>query len=354
MWEDQVDDATDDASDVTETLRYAIMTYGSDISVDAIVDRMERGDISIPIFQRQYVWTAVQASRFVESLLLGLPVPGIFLFREPDTRKHIVVDGQQRLRTLQSYYQGVFPDGKPFRLSGVSAAYSGQAYRDLVDSARRELDDYLVHATIFQQIKPDDDDLSSVYDVFQRINTGGTPLQPQEIRACIYRGELNDLLSELAADPFWRQLYLSQNGRRKDEEIILRFLALLDRAEQYEHPMQKFLNRFMAENQDPTDSRRDDFRQVFEKTVREVAEVLGASALRPEKNLNVAVTDATLVGLAHRLDRGPVVDKEQLKAAHQRLLSALEHEELYRTGTTTKEKLERRIELARAEYEAVQ
>lgn len=352
MWEDRIDDATDDASDVPGTLRYGIMSYGSDMPVDAIVDRMERGDIFVPLFQRKYVWTAVQASRFVESLLLGLPVPGIFLFREPDTRKHMVVDGQQRLRTLQCYHHGAFPDGRQFRLSGVSKAYSGQAYRDLADSDRRELDDSLIHATIFQQIEPDDD-RSSIYDVFERLNTGGTPLQPQEIRACIYRGKLNDLLSELAANPFWRQLYLSQNSRKKDEEIILRFLALLYRAEQYERPMKQFLNRFMEENRNPTDSRREDFRQVFAKTVREVAEVLGAGALRPEKSLNVAVADATLVGLAHRLDRGPIVDKEQLKLAHQRLLSVFEHEQLYRTGTTDKGKLERRLELARAEYEAV-
>lgn len=345
-----VEDATDD--DGPMSLRYAIMSYGSDMPVDGIVGRMERGDIFVPPFQRKYVWTPRQASRFVESLLLGLPVPGIFLFREPDTRKHMVVDGQQRLRTLQHYYGGTFPNGRAFRLSGVSTQLEGQAYRDLTDSDRRELDDSLVHATIFEQMEPGDD-RSSIYDVFERLNTGGTHLRPQEIRACLYRGGLNDLLFELAAEPSWRQLYLSQNSRKKDEEIILRFLALVYRAEEYERPMKRFLSRFMEENRHPTDEQREEFRQVFVKTVGEVAGVLGPKALRPEKSLNVAVTDATLVGLAHRLKRGPIVDKGGLEAAHKELLLALGKEELYRTGTTDKKRLERRIELARLQYEEV-
>jgi uncharacterized protein with ParB-like and HNH nuclease domain len=97
--------------------KYLINSYGADYTVDSLVQRMEREDIYIPDFQRGYVWTITQASKFIESLLLGLPVPGIFLSKDRD-RKLVVIDGQQRLRTLQRFYNGVF-DERVFKLHNV-------------------------------------------------------------------------------------------------------------------------------------------------------------------------------------------------------------------------------------------
>ncbi len=88
--------------------KYAITSYGADYPVDGLVKRLIARDIFIPPFQRGYVWTLTQASRFVESLLLGLPVPGIFLSRDIENQKLMVIDGQQRLRTLQYFYEGIF------------------------------------------------------------------------------------------------------------------------------------------------------------------------------------------------------------------------------------------------------
>ena len=349
---EEVQDATEDEGDVPADLRHALMSYGADLRVDAIVERIEREDIVVPSFPGRPAWTPTQASRFVESLLLGLAVPGVYLFMEPDTRRHLVVDGQQRLRTLHDYYKGTFADGSKFRLSGVSTQFSGRGYWNLQDGDRRELDDSLIHATIFEQVEPGGD-RSSIYDVFERLNTGRTYLKPQEIRMCLYRGRLNELLSELAVNPSWRQLSVARNSRKRDEEIILRCLALVYRTKEYECPMKFFLNRFMEENRNPTDERREEFRQVFMKTVGEVAEVLGPGALRPEGSLNVAVTDATVVGLAHRLGRGPILDKAGLEVAHAKLLSALRQAGLYRTGTTGKERLQKRLELARVHYAEV-
>lgn len=114
-----VDDPLDGDEELGDALRYAITSYGADMPVDSIVRRLERGDIFVPSFQRNYVWSQKQASRFLESLLLGLPVPGIFLFKEPHNRKLMVVDGQQRLATLERFYAGLF-NGKKFVLTGVS------------------------------------------------------------------------------------------------------------------------------------------------------------------------------------------------------------------------------------------
>ena len=347
-----IEDPRDGDDEIGGIIRYSISSYGADMPVDGIVDRLKREDIFIPPFQREFVWTHAQASRFIESLLIGLPVPGIFMFKEPDSRKLMVVDGQQRLRTLQCFHDGILR-GREFSLLGVSEEFSGKTYRSLADEDRRDLDDSILHATIFQQDHPGDD-RSSIYSIFERLNTGGIPLQPQEIRACVYRGKLNELLSRLAENQHWKRVYGPASVRKKDEEIILRFFALYYSLEEYERPMKKFLNDFMENHRDLDDDLSAQFRSRFEGTIATVAEVLESGALRPERNLNVSVADAVLVGLAHRLDHGPIQDPDALRTAHARLLETLRREELYTSGTTSKERVRKRIELARAEYEAVE
>ena len=88
-------------------VEYSISSYGADYPVDGLVKRMAEDAIYIPSFQRGYVWNIYRASRFVESLLLGLPVPAIFLSREERSQRLLVIDGQQRLRTLEYFYAGV-------------------------------------------------------------------------------------------------------------------------------------------------------------------------------------------------------------------------------------------------------
>ena len=350
--ETRIEDPRNGDDEIGGIIRYSISSYGADMPVDGIVDRLNREDIFIPPFQRNFVWTHTQASRFIESLLIGLPVPGIFMFKEPDSRKLMVVDGQQRLQTLQCFHDGVLR-GREFRLLGVSEEFSGKTYRSLTDEDRRDLDDSILHATIFQQDRPGDD-RSSIYSIFERLNTGGIPLQPQEIRACVYRGKLNDLLSILADNRHWKKIYGSASIRKKDEEIILRFFALYHSMEKYERPMKKFLNDFMESHRNLDDDLSEQFRSKFEGTIATVAEVLGPEALRPERNLNVSVADAVLVGLAHRLECGPILNPDALPATNDRLLEMLRREDLYTSGTTNKERVKRRIELARTEYGKVE
>ena len=346
-----VDDPIGDDEEIAQIFRYRITSYGADMLVDGIVRRLKQDAIFIPGFQRKFVWTNTQASRFIESLLLGLPVPGIFLFREPTTRRLMVVDGQQRLLSLRHFYEGIIR-GREFRLVGLLSEFLGKIYRALSAESKRDLDDSIVHATIFQQDHPTSD-RSSIYSVFERLNTGGSPLQPQEIRACVYRGKLNDLLSSLAKDTHWRAVYRSENPRRKDEEIILRFLALYHDMSRYQRPMKKYLNDFMQEHQNPSDSLCEKLRRTFETTIKAVDKILRPEALRPERALNVSVADAVLVGLAHRLDKGPIREPQALKAANDRLIDCLRKEELYTIGTINKDRVERRISLAVREYDLV-
>ena len=346
-----LDDPIGNDEEIGQSFRYGITSYGADMPVDGLVKRLERDTILIPQFQRKFVWTYSQASRFIESLLLGLPVPGIFLFKEPKSRKFMVVDGQQRLLSLYHFYQGTLRH-REFRLIGVAPEFMRKTYRSLTPESRRDLDDSIIHATIFQQDHPTAD-RSSIYSVFERLNTGGSPLQPQEIRACVYRGKFNDLLSMLAKNTHWRTVYRSENTRKKDEEIILRFLALYHDLSNYKRPMKQFLNEFMEKHLDSSDDLLERFRRIFETTIETVDNVLNPESLRPERALNVSVSDAVLVGLAHRLDKGTISQPRALRAANDRVIQHLKREELYRTGTTNKDRVEKRISLACSEYASV-
>ena len=135
----------------------------------------------------------------------------------------MVVDGQQRLRTLQYFYDGVFEE-KKFRLTGVRDEWNGKSYEELSPSDKLKLDDSTVHATIFQQDEPKDSQ-KSLYFVFERINSGGIRLSPQEIRNCIADGPLLRCIREMNDDATWRQVFGDKrNARVKDQELILRFL----------------------------------------------------------------------------------------------------------------------------------
>ena len=206
------DEAVDDLDEVSEVMpaSFAITSYGADYPVDGLVKRVKGGDIIVPLFsrapeegqttvgfQREFVWKKSQADRFIESLLLGLPVPSIFLVKEPNG-KFLVLDGQQRLRTLQSFYDGIF-EGIEFKLSGVQTQWIGKTYSTLHPEDRRRLDNSILHAIIVRQDEPNEDQ-SSIYLIFERLNSGGTILQPQEIRVALYHGEFAALLGELNKD----------------------------------------------------------------------------------------------------------------------------------------------------------
>jgi len=311
----------EDVSDELLPIQYSITSYGADYPVDSLVKRMTNGSIYVPKFQRGYVWNIKQASRFIESLLLGLPVPGIFLAKEQDTQKLLVIDGQQRLRTIEYFYEGNFkPTEREFKLQGISPKFEGLTYKTLSEEDRRGLDDSIIPATVVKQDEPSDDD-SSIYQIFERLNTGGVKLQPQEIRACIYHGEFNELLAEMNNNQAWRNIYGSVDKRMKDQELILRFLALYFEGKHYQKPMKGFLNKFMGENRYFKKYSSEKIKEVFYNTIETAYKYLGDKAFKPKKQLNAAVFDAVMVGLSKRLENGTINNQKSVKSIYQNLLS---------------------------------
>ncbi len=310
-----------------------VLTYfGTDFDIHGLVRRLENGDVVVPTFdpsqdtgsglegfQRRFVWRKPQMDRFIESLLLGYPVPGIFLVQGPDKRL-LVLDGQQRLRTLHAFISNLYREN-PYVLENVGDQFHRLSYPKLPDDMRREFDNTFIHATIVRHDESPEG-YRGVYQLFERLNTGGTNLQPQEIRVALFHGRYVELLRALNEVPEWRDLYGKRSERLKDQELILRYLAMLhDRAE-YSRPLKIFLNDFLDRNQDASAKRCKDDRELFTSAVQLISSDIGPRAFRPVRNLNAAFVEAVLVGVAERLRSGGTPPKEgELESAFDALVA---------------------------------
>lgn len=352
----------EDVLDVNEAeevipYNYAITAYGADYPVDGLVQRLRAGNILVPLFsgpgdagsdlarfQREYVWTKLQADRFIESLLLGLPVPGIFLVKEADGIL-LVLDGHQRLKTLQAFYDNRW-EGGPFRLEGVQERFENLVYEKLEPEDKRRLDDSIIHATIVRQDVPSDDQ-SSVYLIFERLNSGGTSLQPQEIRVALYHGEFVRVLTTLNNYPAWRTLFGKKSRRLKDIELILRFFAFYHYSAQYSRPMKGFLNAYMATNRHLKRQPAKQLTTLFQGTVDAIASAIGTYAFKPYGSLNAAVFDSVMVGVARRLEnRGPITSTKSLAAAYRKLTQSGGYVSASERATADEESVKSRLALA--------
>lgn len=335
----------DESENESIDFRYVITSYGADYPVDSLMKRIKDNVIFIPPFQRQFVWSMNEASKFIESLILGLPVPGIFLSKEKETNRLLVVDGQQRLLSLYYFYQGYFQK-IPFKLQNVQEDLLGLSYATLKPSDRLRLDDSIIHATVVRQEEPDDSE-SSVYQIFERLNSGGRALKPQEIRACIYYGEFNELLTELVKYHSWRLIFGKKSDiRLKEEELILRFLSLLYDRNNYEKPLKGFLNSFMSKNQDLKMISKESFVEIFKKTFDFITETLGSKPFRIKRNLSLGAFDAISIGVAERLKLGKIKDRTEFVEKYNSLIENSDFISLVQGGTSDEKNVITRINMA--------
>jgi hypothetical protein len=359
--EELVDDL--DPADEVIPFTYSITSYGADYPVDSLIKRIENKDIIVPTFgqqlakdseivgfQRDYVWPRPKADRFIESLLLGLPVPGIFLVKEP-SGVLLVLDGHQRLYTLRAYYEGVI-HGTEYRLANVQERFEGKRYKDLDIEDRRRLDDSIIHATIVRQDEPKEDQ-SSIYVIFERLNAGGVNLQPQEVRVALYHGEFVQVLRELNDFDKWRALYGRKSRRLKDMELILRFFALLYYAGEYQSPMKDFLNRYMATNRRLERQSEEELKAIFGQTTTILSEAIGQRAFRPRTAVNAAVVDSLMTGVATRLAQGPIRDRQQFKQQYDSLIKNMEYTGAVESGTSQEANVATRLKLAKQAFATV-
>jgi hypothetical protein len=352
--EPEIDEVLDEDDEVVP-FQYAISTTPRDYDVLSLVNRLKAGDIVIPQFQRGYVWSLKEASRFIESLLFGLPVPNIFLSVEPDTERLLVVDGRQRLSTLQYFYNGIWPFTKrefAIKGTGEKGKYEGRTYSSLSEADRRKLDNALLPAFIIKQDQPSEDN-SSIYHVFERLNTSGVSLTPQEIRAAIYHGQFSDLLKEFNGNKLWREIYGPENKFMRDQELILRFFAFYFNSNKYDAPMKEFLNKFMAGNRDLTKFPKGTLHQLFTNSIAAIYGAVGRRAFRPSRAINTAVFDAVMVGIAKRLERGAISSLPDLRIRYSELLSNEKFLEITQHSTGHPTNVDQRLKIATEAFSSV-
>lgn len=239
----------DDDEDLSEGGLYPYDPTQSDIDIreetpsvyELVVRRYDFGDLIIdPEFQRNFVWDKVRMSRFIESIILNFPIPSFYL-NETREGKQIVVDGLQRITTLQRFMRD------EFRLQGLHAMsyLNGKTFSDLKTMPggfRAKVENKKLNVFLIKPSVP----VEVVYDIFNRINTGGLNLNRQEIRNCLFIGKGTHLLAELAKNPFFLAATAGKISpkRKKDQETVLRCLAflVLDYEQYYKGNMSLFLD----------------------------------------------------------------------------------------------------------------
>lgn len=261
-------------------VEYDITTSPRDLTPANIVDMIDSGIIEIPLFQRNYVWDIKKASKLVESLILGLPIPELFFYSEGDENNtYKIIDGQQRFLSIYFFVKGRFPKNTDSRFlirNGINEGESLEAllpnndiFRDftlhLNDGDAQKKSRYhgkkfttldrdtqikfrlrrFLRTVVVRQNKPNDNS-SSMFEIFNRLNTGGTPLNHQEIRASLYYCEFYKMLVDLNSREEWRELLgkPTQDLHCTDIELILRSMALLENGDEYAPKMSSFLNAF--------------------------------------------------------------------------------------------------------------
>jgi hypothetical protein len=289
-----------------------LATQSLDLSIEALVARIGRNGLILqPEFQRDYVWSAAKASALVESVLMRIPLPVVYL-AETAEGDWEVVDGQQRLTSLYSFVVGRFPDGTSFKLgqTNVRSDTKGKAFKDLSKADQNAILNYTLRAVILQ--KESHPDLK--FEVFERLNCGSVQLKDAELRNCMYRGPYNDMLNDLAGNPFLLKIRHAEtpHKRMEDRQLILRFFAMKRNSHlNFKGGMKQFMNREMIAYRHAAPSEIAALKSMFATAIECAWTVFGPNAFRRwstgddrspegqwESKLNVALWDTILYTFA--------------------------------------------------------
>lgn len=344
--EDLVFDEIEDQDEVV-TVEYDITSYPSDYTLKGLTDIFKSGDITIPNFQRGFVWTLKQASLLIESFLIGLPVPPIFLYIN-DENKNLVIDGQQRLMSIVYFFEGYFgPENavgkrQVFKLSGLGKdnKYYNMRFVDLEDKDKRKLEMSVLRAINIRQLAPKDES-TCVYHIFERLNTGGTPLKPQEIRNCVFRSDFLKQLQILNLNKYWRNIIGKPNPikNQTDVELILRAYGLTKYLAQYEKPMKEFLNKVACWNMGTSSHQLEIFVRKFEKTTAYIDANLRAKPFNVRGPFNTSQFDSVFCTILNNIDSVP----KDLPNLYERMLTEEKYIELTTLATTDEKVLKERF-----------
>lgn len=324
---DEIDEFETEKGEEAVAIRpYEVDCLPNDYNITTLMSLIARGYMKIPSFQRNYVWKLDMASKFIESIIIGLPIPQLFLF-ERARNNFLVIDGQQRLITIYLFKKQRFPkndvgrsiirkylsrgseipdeylQGENFDefklklpvLDTQKSLLNGLKYDTL--STIKDYDfkgefDYnrTIRTITIRQVTPAEDD-SSMFEIFSRLNSGGITLKQQEIRMCMYYSPFYELLvSKLNLNKEWRKFLGKEipDLHMNEIEVLVRAFALLEMSANYKSPLRNFLNEYSKNAMGFNEEKISELSKVYD-TFWESCSKLCDDAFRNEKNKFVRV-----------------------------------------------------------------
>ena len=336
-----------------ENNRRSVSFDSYDITVRQLFDMIQEGLIDIaPEYQRHFVWDTTRQSQLIESLILGIPVPNLFMATNKDSSWE-VIDGLQRLTTLVNFL-GDIRLIKKTNANGTKLKLGGLEKLDTINSC--EFEDLPKSIQLMFMTRPirvtvlnDRSDFELRYDLFERLNTGGVTLHPQEIRNCVYLGKFKDFIVECAKnEDFINVVKMTEKAERTGnrEELILKFFAYFEDRDVFVHSVKEFLNDYMEKKTEHFPEQQD-YKVLFEETFGRLRELLPEGIVRGNrKNITPLVLfEAISVATADIIRNGNqrILDSAKLRT----VLDNGELKKLTTGATNSRNKLIQRIEFVK-------
>ena len=335
--------------DAVDSKVSAVRTRSLDISFNELVDMYKSGELQIqPDFQRLFRWTEGAQSRLIESLILELPLPPIYML-EVEEGTYELIDGLQRISSYLHFRGELLIDGElqpPFALldCDIVPELNGLTYEQLPRAIEIKLKRNFIRAEILRK----ESDKRLRYYMFKRLNTGGTKLEDQEIRNCTIRllsDTFNSFIIELSQDEAFRYcidtVAEAQINKKYDQELALRFFAFKNARERYKHAIGDFLTEYMEAVSEPDSGfDYDGERTVFSRTFAVLRAAAEATELgdkifgtvdrnnRLKGQFSVYHYETLTLGLQPRIDSLDPSDQEQMRNLGEKLLALKKSDEL--------------------------
>lgn len=289
-------DNEDIPSEISSFNRNDVKTSPLPINLGQIIQAFQGKKIKLETeFQRlPNLWNNTKKSRFIESILLNLPIPS-FYFAEDENNNWEIIDGLQRISTLIHFTSGITTESgtlPPFGLENLEflKEFNGKFYQDLNFDIQFQITTYAINATLIDKRTPE----IVKYQIFKRINQGGLVLTPQEIRHALNQGKPADLVKELVnKNNIYGKAFSKATGggigthRMEDRDFVTRFLSFyLIGYENYVPDLDSFMNLGMQEIKNLNQEKIDNLKKDFEKSMRICFEIFGNDAFRKRLNID--------------------------------------------------------------------